>query len=441
MREGPTQSPAERRAAARRSRRLLGPVPDGDLVEEIKDGDVSAELLEQWCRENADDIDRDIHASNGYPLGENTAGGLAAHHGRTEALRILLRWGANPTRPYQGWMWIHGATFNGHAEAVALLIDAGTPVDARVSSLAGRPWANFTPLHFASHHGLTKMVRLLVRRGGDIRCRTWDRHVLHLKDAEAFARGRLSETGFLSSTRKKFADVANYLAAVKFAGGYAAYVREARVQLLVLRQLVARGRATPPARGVLARFFDRSLLPDTTPGHKLSGAGEKIITSARSSPPRRRRPACTRRRRSRGSPRPRRRPRPRRPRRARPARTSRTRRSSSAGRRFCGRPPRSCRWRRTWGEDGSRAGPRTGWRSAPPRIARGDAAAAPTQSVRGDAVVPPRRRRRELAAAPTRRRELVAATRIARRRRSEQLALRRRGADAASPRIEAADRG
>ena len=49
--------------------------------------------------------------------------------------------------------------------------------------------------------------------------------------------------------------LADFLAAVKRAGSYAAYVRAPRVKLVRLRTLCARGRARPPADPVLERLF------------------------------------------------------------------------------------------------------------------------------------------------------------------------------------------
>ena len=50
------------------------------------------------------------------------------------------------------------------------------------------------------------------------------------------------------------AAAADVLAAVRAAGGWAAYARAPRVQLLMLRILCERGRAVAPA-GLLARLF------------------------------------------------------------------------------------------------------------------------------------------------------------------------------------------
>ena len=49
--------------------------------------------------------------------------------------------------------------------------------------------------------------------------------------------------------------LADFLAAVKRAGSYAAYVRAPRVKLVRLRTLCARGRARPPADPILERLF------------------------------------------------------------------------------------------------------------------------------------------------------------------------------------------
>ena len=51
-------------------------------------------------------------------------------------------------------------------------------------------------------------------------------------------------------------------AAVRAAGSWRRYADEPRLQLVVLRRLVARGRATAPRGDVLERLFHPSRLPD-----------------------------------------------------------------------------------------------------------------------------------------------------------------------------------
>jgi hypothetical protein len=64
--------------------------------------------------------------------------------------------------------------------------------------------------------------------------------------------------------------VVELLSAVRAAGGWVAYARAPRVQLLMLRILCERGRAVAPA-GLLARLFacetERRALPNDTFWH------------------------------------------------------------------------------------------------------------------------------------------------------------------------------
>jgi hypothetical protein len=62
------------------------------------------------------------------------------------------------------------AAETGHAEAIALMLDLGFPVDARGDEHGG------TALHAAAFHGGADAVRLLLARGADLEARdaTWD---------------------------------------------------------------------------------------------------------------------------------------------------------------------------------------------------------------------------------------------------------------------------
>ena len=137
-----------------------------------------------------------------------------------------------------------------NVELSAMLLDAGANIDAR----AGEENFCCTPLMTHAHEGHDKnyeLVRLLVSRGADL----WLTESWTLaRDAEALAR---------ESTSPKVAD---FLADVRAAGSWFRYVRAPRVELLVLRFAVARGRATPPPVRL------RTLSPETVIFERLFGA-------------------------------------------------------------------------------------------------------------------------------------------------------------------------
>ena len=121
---------------------------------------------------------------------------------------------------------------NGHCDAAVLLLDARARVDHRDDS------SGWTALHVAAYHGQTNMCQLLLSRGAslDVRDNNGD-------DAEAHAR----RYGLTAS--------ADFLAAVRAAGGWRKYIREPRINLLMLRLLCQDGRAAAPAGTVLERLF------------------------------------------------------------------------------------------------------------------------------------------------------------------------------------------
>ena len=170
---------------------------------------------------------------------EEDAGGMtrlhyAARKGWCSAITWLLEQGAdvNVGRPDSGWMPLHGAAYRGHCDAAVLLLDAGARVDDRNGH-------GSTALHLAAYSGHTDMCKLLLSRGASL-----DARRINGEDPEAYAR-RLGRTATV-----------DFLAAVRAAGGWAAYARAPRVQLLMLRILWEQGRAVAPP-GLLARLFPR----------------------------------------------------------------------------------------------------------------------------------------------------------------------------------------
>jgi hypothetical protein len=167
---------------------------------------------------------------------ENAADGAtclwyAARKGWCSAITWLLEQGAdvNAGGPSRGWMPLHAAAHRGHLDAAVLLLDAGARVNARNRY-------GMSALHWAGH---TDMCKLLLSRGASLDVRNNDG-----EDPEAYAR-RLGRTATV-----------DLLAAVRAAGGWAAYARAPRVQLLMLRILCEQGRAVAPP-GLLARLFPR----------------------------------------------------------------------------------------------------------------------------------------------------------------------------------------
>ena len=168
---------------------------------------------------------------------EEDAGGLtrlchAACRGWCAAIKSLLKQGANVHvgRPRHGSTPLHATAWRGHLDAAVLLLDAG----ARVGDRDG---GGSTALHCAAWNGRKSMCKLLLSRGASLDVRANDG-----EDPEAIAR-RCGRTA-----------TADLLAAVRAAGGWPAYARAPRVQLLMLRILSEQGRAVAPP-GLLARLF------------------------------------------------------------------------------------------------------------------------------------------------------------------------------------------
>ena len=86
----------------------------------------------------------------------------AAFGGSVEAIRALLRAGANPllgsTRRSE--LPIHWAALQGSSDAVTLFIDAGVDVNAATNE-------GETPLHFASFNGEVDVIHTLLRAGAN----------------------------------------------------------------------------------------------------------------------------------------------------------------------------------------------------------------------------------------------------------------------------------
>jgi hypothetical protein len=174
---------------------------------------------------------------------------MAANRGWCRALRWLIEHGANVNHARHhvgGWTALHTAALGDKREAALLLLDAGARVDDFERN-------GLTALHMASN---SKMCKLLVSRGASLDAR--DNHGL---DPEARARLHRNVT------------TADFLAAVRAAGGWLPWLNAPRKELLALRQrlpaLRERGRAAPSSS---SRAHERLFLevPDDVFSHVLA---------------------------------------------------------------------------------------------------------------------------------------------------------------------------
>lgn len=98
---------------------------------------------------------------------------LAVEGGHGEALKFLLRAGANPNceQSLTGRYPLYIAALGGHYKIMRELIEKGADKDARVNRGRGRS-GNFTALHAAAELGGVDAVSVLVEAGADIEVRS-----------------------------------------------------------------------------------------------------------------------------------------------------------------------------------------------------------------------------------------------------------------------------
>ena len=194
---------------------------------------MEASFIVQTARHHASggDLDALVYVT---PEGEESNGVTRLYHAAgnnwCSAVEWLVEQGANVHlgRPSDGFTPLQIAASQGHSDAAVLLLDAGARVEDRDSY-------GWTALHFAAQHNHPKMCKLLLSRGAslDARCDSG-------QDPEASAR-------YCGHTT-----LADFLAAVRAAGGWLPYVNAPRKELLALRQrlpaLRERGRAAPSSR-------------------------------------------------------------------------------------------------------------------------------------------------------------------------------------------------
>ena len=165
----------------------------------------------------------------------------AAKQGWCSSISFLLNNGADVDLgwPRKDMTPLHTAAARGHCNAAVLLLDAGARVDDR--NQHGR-----TALQRAAIRNRFKMCKLLLSHGASIDARDNDD-----RDPEASAR-------YWGCTT-----LADFLAAVRAAGGWAAYVAAPRAELLAFRRaLPTLRRSGPCAARAQARLFLDAGVPD-----------------------------------------------------------------------------------------------------------------------------------------------------------------------------------
>ena len=187
-----------------------------------------------------------LHAA-GYDITVDVGGGTrlahAANRGWCAAVEFLLQKGADVHMGDENdWTPLYFAANQDRCDAAVLLLDAGARVDARDR-------LGWTALHLAACRGRTNMCQLLLSRGASLDVRT--NNGGHDPEAVARSRGRTA--------------TADFLVAVRAAGGWSGYLaaqaaqRRARRALLVLRRalpaLRARRAAAPWNDRLLERLF------------------------------------------------------------------------------------------------------------------------------------------------------------------------------------------
>jgi ankyrin len=173
----------------------------------------------------------------------------AARRGYCSAVRWLLENGADvkAVGNYTGSTPLHVAASNDRCDAAVLLLDAGAHVGSRTRELN-------TALHWAADAQSVRMCKLLLSRGASL-------DALNSSDRDPEARARFYFRP----------DTAAFLADVRAAGGWAAYVAAPRNQLLALRRELPTRSYTAPCRArAQARLFLDPKIPDDVFMHVLT---------------------------------------------------------------------------------------------------------------------------------------------------------------------------
>ena len=200
--------------------------------------------LEAWLAGGADPDERDS-------LGNTMFSGIvlsSPYREQVERVRILIKYGASVDLECSAppsWSPLHLCAMQQNHACMALLLDAGADIDkygpngcTPLMAAAGRTNSDGSVRDISG-------VRLLVSRGAklDLRQHIPVGHPLHGNSRTA--EEMCSSTWQIQSYPMKAACHA-FLRDVRLAGGYRRYVNAPRKTIIVLRQLVLRGRATPP---------------------------------------------------------------------------------------------------------------------------------------------------------------------------------------------------
>ena len=201
--------------------------------------------LEEWLAGGADPDERDS-------LGNTMFSGIvlsSPYREQVERVRILIKYGASVDLECSAppsWSPLHLCAMQQNHACMALLLDAGADIDKYGPN-------GCTPLMLAA--GRTNSdgsvrdisgVRLLVSRGAklDLRQRFPEGHPAHGTHRQT-AEEMCASTWEIQTFPMRAVCHA-FLRDVRLAGGYRRYVNAPRKTIIVLRQLVLRGRATPP---------------------------------------------------------------------------------------------------------------------------------------------------------------------------------------------------
>ncbi|MBR5876029.1 MAG: ankyrin repeat domain-containing protein [Akkermansia sp.] len=100
---------------------------------------------------------------------------LAAVHGQTECMKVLLDSGMSPNAPDDKSVFpLHFCVEYGYAECVKLLLDAGADINMRSPNRL-----DFTPLMLAAYNNRTECAGLLVEAGADVFLRSENYTAMH----------------------------------------------------------------------------------------------------------------------------------------------------------------------------------------------------------------------------------------------------------------------
>ena len=182
--------------------------------------------------------------------------GVAADARRVSYYRTALFAAANPITP-DG----HDRPGYCHIDAAIMLLDAGA--DVNYSDLDG-----YTPLIEAAHGGHLEMLRLLLRRGADLDASFY-------VEADGMSIGGTAEDMAKANGHRECVAL---LSGVRLAGGWKKWVSIPRKQLVVLRVLCERGRASTED-ALLARLF-----PSNSPAEEAEEDDDEAASRARVAP-------------------------------------------------------------------------------------------------------------------------------------------------------------